>query len=30
VTPESETTINKLLDRNLEALRDDLAAGLHR
>ncbi len=30
VTPESETTINKLLDCNLEALRDDLAAGLHR
>jgi hypothetical protein len=30
VTPQSETTIHKLLDRNLEALRDDLAAGLHR
>jgi hypothetical protein len=30
VAPESKTTINKLLDRDLEALRDDLAAGLHR
>jgi hypothetical protein len=30
MTPESKTTIDKLLDRNLEALRDDLAAGLHR
>lgn len=30
VTPESKTTVDKLLDRNLEALRDDLAAGLHR
>ena len=30
MTPQSKTTVNQLLDRKFEVLRDDLAAGFHR